>query len=159
MPLRNIQPKAALPGLVVSPEELCGLGLCSAVSPSCVAALQGWQSVQQHTVPPPAVSAPALAALLHLWGTAGLCWHCPFRHNCGTWQQFQVVFLVLSLPANSQGSADALLQDPSSSSNPARAGARAPGQRGSGSVFCSVGNVSWKCCLACRVPFFPVAWL
>lgn len=60
--------------VVVSPEEQC-----------CVPTLCGWASgVAESPVAhgqSPAVSAPALAALLHLWGTAGLCWPCPFRHN------------------------------------------------------------------------------
>lgn len=54
----------------------------------CVPTLCGWASGVAECPADTPVSASALAALLHLWGTAGLCWPCPFRHNCGTWQQF-----------------------------------------------------------------------
>lgn len=170
LPLRNIQPKTALAVLVMSPEKVCGLRLCSAVFPPHVAGLRGRQcfctgrfsdtrclSDTRHLLlsvlpcPPSLGQSRAVLPLPLLQGV---------RHNCGTLQQFRVVFLVLHLPANSQGSVDALLQNPSSSSNPAMAGARDQGTR---------AEREWQCVSLClkyllevllglEGPLFPVGW-
>lgn len=77
------------------------------------------------------------------------------RHNCGTLQQFWVVFLVLCLPANSHSSVDALVQDPSSFPNPGMAGARDQDREGVAVCFLvfeiSPGNAAWLS----GSPFFP----
>lgn len=112
------------------------------LSPPCVSVLQGWPCLStgkfSHTLTP-AVPAPALAASPPFLGQSRFVLALTLlqgaRQNCGTWQQFWVVLLVLPLPANPQGSVDALLQGPSSSSNAAVAGARDQGTRAQRSVW------------------------
>lgn len=114
------------------------------MSPPCVAGLQVWQSPQWHMD-------SLLLSLLLPWlpsSISGAQQGCvgPVPSDI-TSQQFWVVFLVLSLPANSQGSADALLQDPISSSSPAMAGAGHHGREGVAVGFIvfemSPGNAAW----------------
>lgn len=108
--------------------------------PCCVPTMCGWapgMAVSPAAHGASCCPAPALAASSPSLGHGRVVLALPLlqgvRYNCGTLQQFQVVVLVLCLPANSQGSVDALLQDPSSSSSSAMAGAGHQGR-----VFCSV---------------------
>lgn len=118
LPLGNTRPKAASPVLVMSPEGLCGLRLCSAASPplgfsdGSVSPQRSLGSLVTHSACCCLCSCPGCSssisgaeprAVLALPLLQGV------RHNCGTLQQFQVVCLVLHLPADSQGSVDALL--------------------------------------------------